>query len=396
MTTQSRTYNNAHFCYESSNKSCAKHDYSATVRAPLYVVLGAVIILTVFGNLLVIITIAHFKQLHTPTNYLVLSLAVTDFLLGAVIMPPSMVRSLETCWYLGKLFFDRYYAVCQPLRYHSKITNYVTMTMILTCWSLSALLGFGMIFSDLNTWATAEIYTENFLCEGGCTVLQSRMSSTFYSVVFFFLPALLIIVLYLKIIFIARKQSSSIQKRVCANVNLENSKTSLNKTEPKATKTLGIVVGVYLACWGPWFVCNLNDPVIAFSSPVLTEIVMWLGYLNSAINPVIYAFSFTWFRKPFKRTSLSKYLWREMIFWGENWTFDTFIETAVTLDNLAWDLEPWAKPSQEHSGPLQEEPESMQLGPGRLNPVERQLRIQERLCLYYGNPGHFRLFCPAQ
>uniref|UniRef100_A0A8C9VB27 G-protein coupled receptors family 1 profile domain-containing protein n=1 Tax=Scleropages formosus TaxID=113540 RepID=A0A8C9VB27_SCLFO len=198
MTTQSRTYNNAHFCYESSNKSCAKHDYSATVRAPLYVVLGAVIILTVFGNLLVIITIAHFKQLHTPTNYLVLSLAVTDFLLGAVIMPPSMVRSLETCWYLGKLFckihtsaditlcntsilnlslisVDRYYAVCQPLRYHSKITNYVTMTMILTCWSLSALLGFGMIFSDLNTWATAEIYTENFLCEGSCTVLQSRI-----------------------------------------------------------------------------------------------------------------------------------------------------------------------------------------------------------------------------
>ncbi|XP_029109847.1 trace amine-associated receptor 1-like [Scleropages formosus] len=196
----------------------------------------AVIILTVFGNLLVIITIAHFKQLHTPTNYLVLSLAVTDFLLGAVIIPPSMVRSLETCWYLGNLFckihtsaditlcntsilnlslisIDWYYAVCQPLRYHSKITNYVTMTMILTCWSLSALLGFGMIFSDLNTWATAEIYTENFLCEGSCTVLQSRMSSTFYSVVSFFLPALLIIVLYLKIIFIARKQSSSIQKR---------------------------------------------------------------------------------------------------------------------------------------------------------------------------------------
>uniref|UniRef100_A0A8C9VC57 G-protein coupled receptors family 1 profile domain-containing protein n=1 Tax=Scleropages formosus TaxID=113540 RepID=A0A8C9VC57_SCLFO len=312
-----------HFCYESSNKSCPKHVYSTTV-SPLYVLLGAVTFLTVFGNLLVIITVAHFKQLHSPTNYLILSLAVADFLVGAVVMPPSIVRSLETCWYLGNLFckihssadvtlcstsilnlslisIDRYYAVCQPLRYQTKITNSVTMTMILTCWSLSAVFGFGIVFLDLTTWDTEDIYIKNFLCEGSCTVLQSRMSSIIASVPAFFIPAILIVVLYLKILSIARRQACSIQNRVCANVNLNKCKSTLNKTEHKATKTLGIVVGVYLACWAPWFICNLNDPIIAFSSPVLTELFIWLGYLNSGINPVIYAFSFSWFRKPFKR-----------------------------------------------------------------------------------------------
>ncbi|KPP56503.1 hypothetical protein Z043_125870, partial [Scleropages formosus] len=66
----------------------------------------SITILTLFGNLLVIITVAHFKQLHTPSNYLVFSLAVTDFLLGAVIIPPCMVCSLDWLvlgWYGGTL-----------------------------------------------------------------------------------------------------------------------------------------------------------------------------------------------------------------------------------------------------------------------------------------------------
>ncbi|XP_056674777.1 trace amine-associated receptor 9 isoform X1 [Monodelphis domestica] len=80
-------------CYENVNGSCIKTPYSPGPRAILYAVLGFGAVLAVFGNLLVITAILHFKQLHTPTNFLIASLACADFLVGVTVMPFSTVRS---------------------------------------------------------------------------------------------------------------------------------------------------------------------------------------------------------------------------------------------------------------------------------------------------------------
>lgn len=116
----------------------------------MYVILGLLSVVTVCGNVFVIISIIYFKQLHVPTNYLILSLAVADLLVGLLAFPYSMKftvtlclfdenpfckvrdsldRSLCTCSILNLccISVDRYYAVCHPLKYRSAANNNTTL-----------------------------------------------------------------------------------------------------------------------------------------------------------------------------------------------------------------------------------------------------------------------------
>ena len=306
-------------CYESRNGSCLKTIYPLPIRITLYMILGGTVILTVCGNLLVTVSIAYFKQLHTPTNYLIVSLAASDLLLGLFVMLPSMIQCVESCWYFGDDFcqvymssdvmlctasilnlafisLDRHYAVCQPLLYQRKISANVVLIMILLSWSISALIGFGMIFLKLNIWGIEDFYYNHITCEGRCVLFQSGLSSTASSVMSFYIPGIIMLGVYLKILLVAQRQSRSIQK-----TSHKNSTRISNTTQTKATKTLAIIMGAFLSFWTPFFVCNTIDPFVNYSTPpALFDTLVWVGYFNSTVNPIIYAFYYSWFRKAFR------------------------------------------------------------------------------------------------
>ncbi|XP_045067950.1 trace amine-associated receptor 6-like [Coregonus clupeaformis] len=229
------------YCFQDRNSSCRKALLSTSIYITLYIFFSLISAVTVFLNILVIISISHFKQLHTPTNLLILSLAVADLLVGLIVIPLTTVALMEPCWDFGEYFcgfyfyisclcsslslgslvlisIDRYVAVCDPLLYHSKIT----ISRMMYCISI--------------TWCF-------------CIIYDAAIINIFVNV-------------------------------------------QANKSERKAAKTLAIVVFTYLSCWIPF-----NFYVLFFFiDNFLSFIISCLPLANSLINPIIYALFYPWFK----------------------------------------------------------------------------------------------------
>ncbi|KAL1770215.1 trace amine-associated receptor 7e [Sigmodon hispidus] len=307
-------------CFENVNGSCLRNPYSPGPRHILYAVFGFGTVLAVCGNLLVLMSILHFRQLHSPANFLVASLACADFLVGLTVMPFSTVRSVESCWYFGNIYcklhscfdgsfcyssifhlcfisVDRYIAVSDPLSYPTRVTANVSGKCITFSWLLSIIYNFSLLYSGANEVGIEDVVT-SLSCVGGCQVAVNQ-SWVFINFLLFFIPTLVMISVYSKIFLIAKEQAQKIERMSEQTAKASDRyKVRVAKRERKAAKTLGIAVAAFLLSWLPYFIDSFIDAFLGFITPsYVYEILIWIAYYNSAMNPLIYAFFYPWFRK---------------------------------------------------------------------------------------------------
>uniref|UniRef100_A0A3B1IM36 Trace amine-associated receptor 13c-like n=1 Tax=Astyanax mexicanus TaxID=7994 RepID=A0A3B1IM36_ASTMX len=291
--------------------ACPERSVSA-VYVLLYVSAAAVVLLTVFGNLLIIISVCHFKQLHTPTNMLILSLAVSDFLVGALVIPMLLIWTIETCWifnaefclcYMLSSYFltsisihnvaliavDRYFALSNPFLYTNKVSVRTLCIVVVCDWCV-------MFFYNL----VAHYFSRNFkslvMCPGDCYLALDENWSLVDNLVIFVIPCSLIIILYSLVFVLVRKHAVAIRE---LNVNTKTQtshKTISMQSERKAAKVLGIVVSVFLACLFPYSIYSSLGKAIEVKVELFQKVLI-LVYLNSTVNPIIYALFYPWFRK---------------------------------------------------------------------------------------------------
>ncbi|XP_067661248.1 cholecystokinin receptor type A-like [Haliotis asinina] len=132
---------------------------SAEIQIALY---SIIFLLSVVGNVLVIVTLIQNKRMRTVTNVFLLNLAISDLLLAVFCMPFTlvpvllrdfifggamciMIRYLQavsvgaSCFTLVAISLERYYAICQPLHSRSWQTLSHSYRSLAVCWILAGL-----------------------------------------------------------------------------------------------------------------------------------------------------------------------------------------------------------------------------------------------------------------
>lgn len=83
------------------------------------------------------------------------------------------------------------------------------------------------------------------------------------------------------------------------------------RLEQKATKVLGVVFFTFVILWAPFFVLNLLPTVCGDCESQIShwvfDVVTWLGYASSMVNPIFYTIFNKVFRQAFKKVLMCQY-----------------------------------------------------------------------------------------
>ncbi|KAL7372036.1 hypothetical protein ABVT39_008933 [Epinephelus coioides] len=191
---------------------------------------GSLSLVTVVGNILVLVSFKINKALKTVNNYYLLSLAFADLTIGTLSMNLYTTYIIMDQWALGPVVcdlwlaidyvasnasvmnllvisFDRYFSVTRPLTYRAKRTTKRAMTMIGLAWSISFIL-----------WAPAILFWQYIV--GERTVQPTECYIQFLSepiitfctaIAAFYLPVTIMAFLFWKIYQETEKRAKDIQ-----------------------------------------------------------------------------------------------------------------------------------------------------------------------------------------
>ncbi|XP_078352321.1 melatonin-related receptor-like [Oculina patagonica] len=255
---------------------------------------------TLVGNVVTLLVVASNRRMRTVPNMLVVSLAVSDFLLGALSTSNIGVITFATsqwpfsdmtCQYQGYICVtlgvasmqtlalmavNRYFRIVRPAKYRRYFTKKRTIIMILLSWffSMWATLpyffsGHKMVFHPSKCFCYLQI--------------DSGLFTAFLVTVYVGFPICLIFFCYFKIYRHVRSHNMNFQGSRVGN-------NTINVEEIKVARTLFVIVLFFNLCWTPVLLIDIVDTILGrWSFPREAYIAYsFLATISSALNPMIY------------------------------------------------------------------------------------------------------------
>ncbi|XP_072034900.1 probable G-protein coupled receptor 19 [Amphiura filiformis] len=267
-------------------------------------------LLSIFGNVLVILVVHRSRRLQSTTNYFVVSLSFADLCMALLCMPFILGRVVAHQWLFGVFIcklvrflqymapgatvyvllaigVDRFYTIIYPLSF--KITRGKAKRMIGISWIVSVILSCpAFFFFNLSNVGSSWEFCDTFISHHTAGV----MYTAFIVLVEYLLPSVLIVLIYAKII-------KHIWNVGISGRTVQRTMNAVPRTKVKTVKMLMIVTAVYFLSWTPFFITqlvysSLNPPYV---DPTIYIACVWIAFASSASNPIIYAYYNSNFRR---------------------------------------------------------------------------------------------------
>ncbi|KAM3184171.1 hypothetical protein ACTXT7_008923 [Hymenolepis weldensis] len=221
---------------------------SETGSIPVIVTFCIITVATIVGNILVIAAVLLVQKLRCPSNFLIVSLAASDLLVSIMVMPFATYVEYTQYWGLGEvacdlyinfdvllctasilnlctISIDRYLAVTRPFEYVYKRTPKLMMIMIFIAWVVSVLISVPPTFG----------FKEKFV-PGKCEYSKNFFYQLYACLGAFYIPLIIMLILYGRIVILARRIVRSDRARVASSYGDEKRNSIQNYAESQGTE----------------------------------------------------------------------------------------------------------------------------------------------------------------
>ncbi|KAI9555190.1 hypothetical protein GHT06_017705 [Daphnia sinensis] len=295
----------------------ASGGFGAEVMIPLY---SVIFILSVLGNILVIVTLTQNRRMRTVTNVFLLNLAIADLLLGVFCMPFTLIGQLLRdfifgsfmcktipyfqavsvavgVWTLVAISLERYFAICRPLKSRIWQTRSHAYKMIVAIWILS--LSLCLPVAVLSRLKPIRETGRHKCREEWPDAVSEKAYNLLLDVILLVLPLLIMGLAYW---LIAARLWRGLRHETGGNSSTNNcsrlqTMMAADVTAPLANvcgssctviRMLFVIVFEFFLCWAPLYM-----------GPTEIALTQLLAYLSSCCNPITYCFMNEKFRNAF-------------------------------------------------------------------------------------------------